>query len=40
VSPQQLATARYDDPVKDITYAVFRFGTKETRLDPTFNFGS
>lgn len=40
VSPAQLATGQYDDPVREVTYAVFRVGTKETRLDPTFNFGS
>lgn len=40
VSPEQLASGRYKDPVKDVTYAVFRVGTKETKMDPTFNFGS
>jgi hypothetical protein len=29
-----------DDPLKNLTYAVFRVGTQATRMDPTFNFSS
>lgn len=40
VSEGKLLTGQYDDPLKDVTYAVFRVGMQETKLDPTFNFGS
>jgi len=39
VSETDLVGGRYDDPLKDVTYAVFRVGMKKTKLDPTFNFG-
>jgi hypothetical protein len=29
-----------DDPLRAVTYAVFRMGTKETKLDPSFQYGS
>ncbi len=28
----------YDDPFKDVTYAVFKVGMKKTKLDPSFNY--
>ncbi len=34
-----LLTGRYDDPFRDMTYAVFRIGMRSTKLDPTFQFG-
>ena len=39
VSETDLVSGRDDDPLKDVTYAVFRLGMKKTKLDPTFNFG-
>jgi hypothetical protein len=39
VKPAQLVSGSYEDPLKDITYAVFRLGTKKTKLDPTFQYG-
>lgn len=39
VSEAQLLSGRYDDPFKDVTYSIFRVGMKETKLDPSFNFG-
>ena len=39
VPPGDIAAGRYDDPLRDVTYAIFRVGTKATKLDPTFNFG-
>ena len=39
VSETDLVGGRYDDPLKNVTYAVFRLGMKKTKLDPTFNFG-
>jgi len=40
VSPAELAGARYDDPLRDVTYVVFRVGMKGTKLDPTFNYSA
>lgn len=40
VTNEQLFSQEYHDPFKDITYAVFRIGMKETKLDPTFNYGT
>ena len=40
VDQADLLTGRYDDPLKDVTYGVFRFGTKDVKLDPTFQYGS
>ncbi len=40
VSQSDLLSGRYDDPLKAVTYAVFRIGTKSTKLDPTFQYGS
>jgi hypothetical protein len=34
-----IAAGNYDDPLRNITYAVFKVGTKATKLDPTFNYG-
>ena len=39
VTEAQLLSGRYDDPFKNVTYSVFRVGMKETKLDPSFNFG-
>jgi hypothetical protein len=39
VGEADLLAGRFDDPLEDVTYAVFRVGTKSTKLDPTFNFG-
>ncbi|MDP2890477.1 MAG: hypothetical protein Q8P34_16115 [Bacteroidota bacterium] len=39
VTESQLLSNRYDDPFKDVTYSIFRVGMKETKLDPSFNFG-
>jgi hypothetical protein len=39
VSETDLVGGRYEEPLKDVTYAVFRLGMKKTKLDPTFNFG-
>jgi hypothetical protein len=38
ISQAQLLTGRYDDPLKDTTYAIFKVGMKKTKLDPTFNY--
>jgi hypothetical protein len=38
VSPADAVAGRFDDPLRDTTYAVFRVGTKATKLDPTFNY--
>jgi len=38
VPDAQILAGKYDDPLKDITYAVFRVGMGGTKLDPTFNF--
>ena len=40
VSQSDLLSGRYDDPLKAVTYAVFRVGTKATKLDPTFQYGA
>jgi hypothetical protein len=40
VSQSDLLSDRYDDPLKSVTYAVFRVGTKQTKLDPLFQYGS
>jgi hypothetical protein len=40
VNESDLMTGNYDDPLQDVTYAVFRVGTRGTKLDPTFNFSS
>jgi hypothetical protein len=39
VNETDLLSGRFDDPLESVTYAVFRVGTKSTKLDPTFNFG-
>lgn len=39
VHPGEVASGEYEDPLRDVTYAVFRVGTKATKLDPTFNYG-
>lgn len=38
ISQSQLVTGAYDDPFRDVTYAVFRLGMKSAKLDPTFNY--
>jgi hypothetical protein len=38
VNEADLVAGNYDDPFKNITYAVFRVGMGGTKLDPTFNF--
>lgn len=40
VSESDLMRGDYEDPVEDVTYVVFRVGTKSTKLDPTFNFSA
>lgn len=40
LSESDLISGRYDDPMKDITYGVFRMGMRSAKLDPTFNFQS
>jgi hypothetical protein len=39
VHPGEIAAGGYDDPLQNVTYAVFKVGTKATKLDPTFNYG-
>lgn len=38
VHPGEIAAGAYDDPLQNVTYAVFKVGTKATKLDPTFNY--
>jgi hypothetical protein len=38
VSEADLLSGKYDDTLAPVTYAVFRVGTKSTKLDPTFNY--
>lgn len=38
VSDNDLMAGEYDDPLKDVTYAVFRVRMKSTKIDPTFKF--
>jgi hypothetical protein len=40
VSDADLLAGNYDDPLRDVTYAVFRVGMKSAKLDPTFNYTS
>jgi hypothetical protein len=40
ISQNDLLSGRYDDPLKAVTYAVFRVGTKSTKLDPSFQYNS
>jgi hypothetical protein len=40
VTQSDLLSGKGDDPLKNVTYAVFRIGTRQTKLDPTFQFGS
>jgi len=40
VNQSDLLSGHYDDPLKAVTYAVFRIGTKATKLDPSFQYGS
>jgi hypothetical protein len=39
VKPADLVSQDYRDPLKDVTYAVFRIGTRKTKLDPSFQYG-
>jgi len=38
VSEADLVRGAFDDPLAHLTYAVFRVGTKSTKIDPTFNY--
>jgi hypothetical protein len=38
VSEGDLMAGTYDDPLAEVTYSVFRIGTKSAKLDPTFNY--
>lgn len=38
VSNADLIRDQYDDPFKNVTYAIFRLGMKAHKLDPTFNY--
>ena len=40
VDANALLAGRYEDPFRDITYAVFRVGMRATKIDPTFNFSA
>jgi hypothetical protein len=40
ISEADVMTGKYDDPVRDVSYAVFRVGMKSTKLDPTFNYSA
>lgn len=39
VTNADLVSGNYDDPFKNVTYAIFRIGMKQHKLDPTFNYG-
>jgi hypothetical protein len=38
VSDADLLAGKYEDPLRDVTYSVFRVGMKEAALDPTFKY--
>jgi hypothetical protein len=38
VNQAQLMSGKYDDPLQNVTYAIFKVGMKKTKLDPTFNY--
>lgn len=38
VTQAEFLGGRYDDPLRDVTYAIFKIGMKKTKLDPTFNY--
>ena len=40
VTESAFMRGQYQDPFQNLTYSVFRIGMKQTKLDPTFNFGS
>lgn len=40
VDPADVPSGRYDDPFQHITYAIFRFGMRATKIDPAFNFSA
>ncbi|MDG3580980.1 hypothetical protein [Galbibacter pacificus] len=40
VSNADLVSGNYEDPFKNVTYAIFRVGMQAAKLDPTFSFGS
>jgi hypothetical protein len=40
VGQADLLSGRYNDPLRAVTYAVFRIGTKETKLDPSFQYSA
>jgi hypothetical protein len=40
VAPGNVNSGDYKDPLANVTYAIFRLGTRETRLDPTFSYGA
>ena len=39
VKPADLLAGRYDDPLKNVTYAVIKVGMAKAKLDPNFNYG-
>lgn len=40
VAPGDIVSGNYEDPFKDVTYAVFKIGMKTTKLDPAFYYGN
>lgn len=40
VTESDLLTGNYEDPFRNITYAVFRIGMSGAKLDPSFNFNA
>ncbi|MGS2765154.1 hypothetical protein [Sinomicrobium sp. M5D2P9] len=40
ISNTDLVSGNYKDPFENVTYAIFRIGMKQHKLDPTFNYGS
>lgn len=40
VDPGQVVMQEYDDPFRDVTYAVFKIGMAPTQLEKRLNFGS
>ncbi len=40
VTQDDLVEGSFDDPLRDVTYAVFRIGMKSTRIDPNFNYSA
>jgi hypothetical protein len=40
LNESELVSGSYQDPLRDVTYVVFRLGMKSTKLDPTFSFSA